>query len=431
LANHVKKNEKLSPKELDLSKNKPVKKTQDFVSWIVFLFTLSIVIISLVSVVFPALIASNNSILQDLHESGIIIGEAKPFETGVWTAPLIFTNLMVFGLAILYFKKKLPNVISKLLKFLFSFEISKKITAIILVSLLIVYVVSSVGELSVEEEWEDYPGIKQRVENWSIDQVTKRFEPHVKYFLTWSSMELFGLFTVIPFIASISLLITIYFITKEISKKRFAGIIAFVILLQSNLFLSYDTTVSYTNFWVLFYVLSLFMIYKFWPLSPVCYLLSLSSKPLTALFLPMLLFFIYRSTISRKKKIIAAAASTSIILVGAIVAIQLGVNLIGGPGPEGGFDSNDFWLGFTSFSYQLRFDGLVLLFILPLVVGLFVTSRYGIKQADSIMVLIGGVLLSAPILTGFTELTTQPYRFVPLVAFFAMGVGVLLSKKQS
>lgn len=411
--------------------SKPIQKKRDFVSWIVFLFTLAIVLITLVSVVFPALISSNNSILQEIHELGIIVGEAEPYETGIWTGPFLAANLIVFGIAILYFKKRLPNIISQFFKFLFDFEISKKVTIIILVSLLIVYIVASAGELLVEETWEDYPAIKERVENWSIDQVTKRFEPHVKYFLTWSSMELFGLLTVIPFLASIGLLITVYFITKEISKKRFAGIIAFVILLQSNLFLSYDTTVSYTNFWVLFYLLSLFMVYKFWPLSPVFYLLSLPSKPLTAMFLPMLLFFIYRSTLSRKKKIIAATASTAIILAGALVAVGLNADLIGGPGPEGGFDSNDFWVGFTSFSYQLRFDGLVLLFILPLIVGLFLVSRNGFKQADSILVLIAGVLFSAPLLTGFTELTTQPYRFVPLIAFFAIGVGVLLSKRNS
>jgi len=47
------------------------------------------------------------------------------------------------------------------------------------------------------------------------------------------------------------------------------------------------------------------------------------------------------------------------------------------------------------------------------------------------MVLISGILLIAPILTGFTNQTNQPYRFVPLVVFFAIGVGVLLSKRQA
>jgi hypothetical protein len=34
-------------------------------------------------------------------------------------------------------------------------------------------------------------------------------------------------------------------------------------------------------------------------------------------------------------------------------------------------------------------------------------------------------------LTGFTNQTNQPYRFMPLVVFFAIGVGVLLSKRES
>jgi len=39
--------------------------------------------------------------------------------------------------------------------------------------------------------------------------------------------------------------------------------------------------------------------------------------------------------------------------------------------------------------------------------------------------------LTAPLLTGFTEQTNQPYRFVPLIVFFAMGVGVLLSRRKN
>jgi len=72
---------------------------------------------------------------------------------------------------------------------------------------------------------------------------------------------------------------------------------------------------------------------------------------------------------------------------------------------------------------------LVVVFLLPLIVGLFIASQNGFKQAESIMVLIGGILLTAPILTGFTDQTNQPYRFVPLAVFFAIGVGVLLSKR--
>jgi len=120
--------------------------------------------------------------------------------------------------------------------------------------------------------------------------------------------------------------------------------------------------------------------------------------------------------------------------------ITAGIILAGGVASIGGFstsetqeefDAKEFWMGFTSFSYQLRFDGLVMLFMIPLMVGLFLVSRSGIKHGESIMVFISGMLLIAPILTGFTNQTNQPYRFVPLVVFFAIGVGVLLSKRQA
>ena len=94
------------------------------------------------------------------------------------------------------------------------------------------------------------------------------------------------------------------------------------------------------------------------------------------------------------------------------------------------FGSKEFWMGFTSFAYQLRFDGLIMLFLIPLIVGLFLASKKGVKHAESFMILIAGILLISPIITGFTNQTNQPYRFIPLIVFFAIGVGILLSKKS-
>lgn len=395
-------------------------KKGNLVTWIVFLFTISVVLISLTSVVFPALIVSNVTNVSDLPELGIYPVKIDPFESGVWAVPLLVTNLVVLGIAILYFKKKLPYLITRSIDFIFSFEISKNAALVVIVVFLAIYVAASASELATEDTWLDYAKTKKNLDSWSIKDVAGGSSQTVRMFLLWSSMILFGNYKVIPFLASIALLITIYFIIKEITGKRFPGIISMIILLQSNLFLDYDTAVTYTNFWILFYLLSLYMVYKIWPLSPISYLLSIFSKPLTAIFVPMSLFFIYHSRISRRKKIIVAVLIIVIILVG-IIKIQKDLEE---------FDSDDFWIGFTSFSYQFRFDGLIILFILPLIAGLFIASRKGVKQAEAVMFLIGWMLFIAPLLTGFTELTNQPYRFVPLVVFFAMGVGTLLSKRK-
>jgi len=199
-----------------------------------------------------------------------------------------------------------------------------------------------------------------------------------------------------------------------------------VILLQSNLFLTFDTIVAYTNFWVLFYLLSLYFVYRAWPLSPISYVMSIVSKALTVTFLPMSIYFILRSSISRKKKIIVAGSTIGIIIIGAVYSSNANLVVV----QDEPFIANEFWVGFTSFAAQLRFDSLIILFLIPLIVGLLFSASKD-KHAESIMVLIGGMLFAAPILTGFTDQTNQPYRFVPLVTFFAVGVGVLLSKKTS
>jgi hypothetical protein len=392
------------------------------VPWIVFLFSISIVLISFVSVIFPALILVSDT----LEIPGIEPVTPEPFETGIWSGSVIGSSIITLGLAFLYFKNKLPSSLSSLFAKLFAFEISKKTSFIVMIVLLIIYISTSSVELSSKEIYEDYEGVKNRLETWPPDQFTG-FEPHVRYFFLKASIVLFGNDRVIPLLASTALLVVTYFLTKTITQKRFAGIVSVVILMQSSVFLTYDTTVSYTNFWILFYVLSLYLVYRFWPLSPISYLLSIPSKALTVIFLPMSIYFILRSEISRKQKMITAGITAGIVFAGGIASIG-GFSVTQGTEEE--FDGKEFWKGFTSFSYQLRSDGLVMVFMIPLMVGLFLISKSGIKHGESIMILISGMLLIAPILTGLTNQTNQPYRWIPLIVFFSIGIGVLLSKRQ-
>jgi len=404
------------------------------IPWIVLLFSASIILISLVSVVFPAIIVSSEPQIPGIKDSS-----PDPFEIGVWAGPLILANIIVFAIIILYFKNKLPSGISKLFEKLFNFEVSKKVTIITIAIILSAYIIATLPELQTEEKWEDFIPMEKRLresirdDRFTIEDAINgnlnypTFEPHVKYSLLIISEKVFGNFKVIPFLASITLLLATYFITKTIANKRFAGIISMIVLIQSNLFLSYDTSATYSNFWVLFYLLSLYFVYRFWPLSPIAYLLSIPSKALTIMFLPLSLYFILRADISRNKKIILTISTGAIILVGGLAAMT---GDIGDVSKKEEFDDKEFWMGFTSFSYQLRFDGIVILFLLPLIIGLFIASKKGVRHADSLMILISGMLIIAPFLTAFTNETNQPYRFVPLVVFFAMGVGVLLSKKR-
>jgi hypothetical protein len=316
----VKKKEKKKNDTFDKGEKTSIESTKvknnQLIPWIVFLFSISIVLISFVSVMFPALILVSDTV----KIPGIDSVTPEPYETGVWSGGVIISSVITFGLAFLYFKNKLPSFLSSFFKKLFLFEISKKLAFIVLLVLLIIYISATSAELSSQEIFEDYSGVKNRLDSWSPEKINS-IEPHVRYFFLKSSIILFGNDRVIPLLASAALLIVTYFLTKTITQKRFAGIISVVIIMQSNVFLVYDTTVSYTNFWILFYLLSLYLVYRFWPLSPMLYLLSIFSKTLTAAFLPMSIYFILRSEISRKQKIITAGITTGIILAGGLVSV--------------------------------------------------------------------------------------------------------------
>jgi len=381
------------------------------ISNIVFVTTLTVVIISTISILFPALIVAYVSPYQDTIQ-------INPFETGVWAFPVLVVNSALLILGVLYFKKKLPIIVKKSIQNILDFEVSRRMAFIIMLILISYYVGLTIQELFVVEIWADFWGVKNVAEDWSFNEGVG-IGPNFRYFLLNLSINVFDNIRVIPVIISILLVILTYFITVKIAQKRFSGILAVIVLLQSATFLEYDTTASYDNAWTILYLFSLYTIYKKWYLSPVAFIFAVFSKILTAAFLPMSLFFIYRSGMPKNIRI--KALTTYGVIIGLFFVVFYFVDLsIVSPliYYDGDFDYLKFWRGFTSFAFQLRYDGVVLTLLVPLVVGLYLLSRRGLIQADSIMLVIMGMLLAAPLLPAITNLTIQPYRFVPLVVFF-------------
>jgi len=394
----------------------------NLVTWGVFLITLVFVIITLTSASFPNLLLTSFGGNENYTN-------IEPFEQGILIYPLLITNFIIFSLTILHFKKRLPSKLTSSINFIFNFEVSAKITFFVITILIGLYIIFSVGELSDGTFQSDY---YERVQDWIKNFSLTEFETKGLNAPGWGSylhiifgvvsIEVFDNVKVIPFLASISLLVLTYFITLEITKKRFAGIVAFVIVLQSGVFLHYDTGITYPNFWILLYLFSLYLIYKKWPTSPVSYVMAILTKIVAVAFLPMTLFFIYRASISKQNKI------RLLILYGVIAGLGIFYFANSSTGDRE-FDFHDFLGGFNAIHQSLRFDPLVVLFMLPLIVGLFFKSRHGFKESDSINFLIFGMIISAIFIPALGNAINAPYRFIPLVIFFAMGVGMLLSKK--
>lgn len=394
----------------------------NLISLIISFITLIVVLVGLIPVIFPAFLTRAFSTIDD--HLGI-----DPLELGLWAYPLLITNIIIFGMVILYYKKRLPFQLTNSIKFIFNFEISPNLAFLVVTILIGIYIIFSVGELTNGYYQADYyERVQERIENFQITEITDGgLGKHFETFLTKMSVDIFKNDKVIPFLGSISLLLVIYFTVVELTGKRFAGIVSLIIILQSGVFLMYDTSVAYTNFWTLFYVLSLYLILKKWALSPIVYVISILSKGLTLAFFPMTVLFIYRTNQSRKTKIKTMLAYGVLVSIILIVTIMSSVNI--DTADKTPFDLSDFWVGFSAMAVSLRLDGLVLIFLLPLTLGLFIASKNGIKQADSVMFLITAMIISAPLLQAFSVHQNVPYRFIPLIVFFAIGVGLLLSKK--
>ena len=399
----------------------------NIVSLAVFVFALAVVLLHLVSIIFPSLI------LDTVLETEI---KSAPFELGTWAIPVLITNVSLLGLGILFYTKKIPDKIRKLFQFVIKFEISRNAALFGTIIIIFVYAGATLPEL-VENEgltWGDFERVKPTVDEWPAlthENLKDLWILHVKNFLVKSSVFIFNNYRIVPFLETISLLVLTYFVTFEITKKRLSGVIAVGVLTQSNIFLVFDSLATYSNDWTLFYLLSIYLIIKKWSLSPISYVASIFCKPLTAAFFPMTLFFIFRAEIERRKKFYLLISYVGLAVVIGIGLLLLKVEIGGGAVTTLlNFNNVDFWSGFTVWALQMRYESWFLLFILPLTVGLFLTARNGNPYADSILFLIAGISLSMPLMTAFTSFNLHPYRFTPLIVFFAIGIGTLFSQRN-
>jgi len=397
------------------------------VTYAVFLFTLGIIGISIISVILPAFIISNT------YEFPINL---EPFETSPWLLPIILSNTFLISFGLLFYKKKLPSSINNAIQFVLNFEISKKIAIISGIIILTIYIGFSIPELSINEidQWPDFLVLESALNIWpSTDHpsiyVKEQNTRYVRMALLDFSQDFFQNIKFLPFLASISVVILTALITIQIAKKRLAGLIAMLVLLQSKTFTDFDTVAVYENFWVLFHLLSLYSIQKkWWHSSPISFILSIFTKAFVVTYFWMNLFYIYRSEISKKTKFFLFG-SYGVILGITYLIFENGRSIIYDDIVR--FDFTAFLEGFTGWGNSMQLDPLVILCILPIIIGLFIKSLNGIKQSDSILIMLAGTILAGPLISLVTDFYfILPYRFIPFIVFVAIGIGIIFSKKN-
>ena len=379
--------------------------------------------ISLLSVVFPALILTEfGNITTNLYDK---------FETGNNALVLILGNVIIFSLGYVYKKNKIANFSSFVNK-IRNFDISKKQSLIIGTIILVVYAAITSPELTLDEalQWGDYDILTSALETFpettSGDQIQdEQNSRFVRMILLGFSQDYLDNIKILPFISSIILIALVGLTAFEISQKKIAGLIAMLVIIQSYTFLEYDTIAVYENFWVSFFLFSIYTIHKKWHLSGIFYLLSVFSKAFSTPFLILNVFYVIRSELNSKTKL------RIIISYGIIILIMLGLFAMGNTIYDDvvHVDFNRFMNSLSDFSSQMRFDHFMLMMILPVTIGLFFTARAGLIQAESLLFFISVLLLAGPLVALLTDFyVILPYRFIPLIAFFSISIGVVIFK---
>ena len=373
----------------------------------------------LISFIFLLSITFVNPVYGFHNETEFTIDEDSWWLT---TSLIIFFILLITCTKIDLLKKIKVNNILK-------FNLPKKIGVLVVIITLGLYI-----SLTYHEIFEDEYGIAGSDYEYTMVSINEReilefVGGSVSYqvldiraLLLKLSMVLFDTIRFIPFIVSISLLILVYFFTLKITKNVLASLLAFFLLIQNPLFLKYDTVGTYNNFWIFFYLLSLFLISnKTWYASPIFFILGVYAKELSVIFFPVNILFTLQSRKKIRNKIFLIYGS--MIVIGTAFLVKRGTGTFE-------LDFEEFVSGFFAFA-KINQDPVFLILLIPVIIILYILAKKGIPHASTIMLGILLSLISQPLLVSvFTQFMIHDYRFVSFSIFFAISIGLILSKNQ-
>ncbi len=309
-----------------------------------------------------------------------------------------------------------------------NFELSKKHSMLLFFGILFCFIIPQLHILYLNESGHDYFYVEQSVNGWSLESLD-HFNLHTKFGLLHISQYFLGNIRILPFVSSVLLLVLTFELTRKLTNKRLSGIVSMAVLASCQLFYAYDMRATFPVFWVTFYLASLYVVTtKYWFLSPFFFLLSIDAKPLILLLTPFSMYF-FQTTIPNQTYKRLAQISHLVIF-----AICTGIYFDGtnitfskvGFYPQHIINAvSDWWV------FLLVIDRWVALFTPLLMFNLFICGTHGYKNANSIFLLMLGMILSSVFLSLFTDMTNQPYRFIPLEVFFAIGIGIMISNNPS
>lgn len=242
----------------------------------------------------------------------------------------------------------------------------------------------------------------------------------LKWYLICASYKL-GNENIIPFIFSIGILALTYQLGYMMSGKQNVGIIALLVVLASTSFTKWDTSATYDQTWSFFLLLACCLVYVKPRLAIISYVISILSKTLGLMYLPMFLYHIWQQ--HKKPEYIMLYVTVITVLLVLTVFLLPVKQVMGGSFV---FSIDRLYEGSWKWIFYFA-DDLHIMIGTPVMLSMLFIMRSKIKNASIIFVWCVGIILSVPVIMGFTDQIVHPYRFVPYTVFFGIGVGMIVN----
>lgn len=316
------------------------------------------------------------------------------------------------------------------------FDFSKKHAALILLAMLAGYSSFAAWEIFEPDcdpslECFDYGRREARLAIWDINWVLDDFRHFGHFGILVLSRELFGNPKVLVFASSLLLLIILYLLTYRITEKHVAGLVAVAFMFSSHIFLGHDVSITYPTLWTTAFMGSIYiMISKHSTFSVPLYLSSIPMKILNGLFFPGLILFMWFSDIDKQKKKKLLIIYLSIAVVGAAVIFTLKAEINDSLGllVVDRFDGLRFVEGLGSWANAYRSDASSLVSLFAVMFGLMMLRKKNVKYATSLLSIMIMIIATSPVIWSTTSYDPSwPYRWLPLVSFTAVGMGVIFA----
>lgn len=229
-----------------------------------------------------------------------------------------------------------------------------------------------------------------------------------------ASEKLTGNYHTFSIISSIALLVVTYLLSFKITGLRIAGVLSTMVLGMSRTFLWYSDSIPYPDFWAVLFFLSLYP-FKNKLIRPVSFMVSFIMKAQALAFLPI--------TIIKEKD---RRVKIFYIAIGVLASgIAIALNWV----RSSGFNIGNLVPPYVVFEIILQDFWIIILFF-PVSALLFYLYR---KKVDWAGTILGGMLWSLffqYVLALFTSYGAFSERMLPFIVFFALGCGLVISKKE-